>query len=117
MNEVNERLGEIGDLGERIQADINQIVIELQFQDITQQKLQRLKAPILTELASSWLAMFEETRAFNSRLGKAEKPELQPTHFRVSRKSAPEPEKPEPVASAAPEGGPKRDDGNKVELF
>jgi methyl-accepting chemotaxis protein len=118
MQEVNEALGEIGDLGERIQADINQIVIELQFQDITQQKLQRLKAPILTELASSWLSMFEETRAFNSRLSKGGKPDLQPTHFRVSRKS-PEPAKAEPAA--APGGGadqPRRDDdGKKVELF
>ena len=120
MQEVNEALGEIGDLGERIQADINQIVIELQFQDITQQKLQRLKAPILTELASSWLTMFEETRAFNSRLSKGEKPELQPTHFRVSRKGGPElPEKPrsEPQPAAGGASEPKRDDGNKVELF
>lgn len=120
MQEVNEALGEIGGLGERIQADINQIVIELQFQDITQQKLQRLKAPILTELASSWLTMFEETRAFNSRLSKGEKPELQPAHFRVSRKSSAEPEKPraEPAPAASGAAEPKRDDGNnKVELF
>jgi methyl-accepting chemotaxis protein len=120
MQEVNEALGEIGDLGERIQADINQIVIELQFQDITQQKLQRLKAPILTELASSWLAMFEETRAFNGRLAKGEKPELQPTHFRVSRKGGPEqPDKPRSAPQPAPGGAaePRRDDDNKVELF
>jgi methyl-accepting chemotaxis protein len=119
MQQVNEALGEIGGLGERIQADINQIVIELQFQDITQQKLQRLKAPILTELASSWLTMFEETRAFNSRLSKGEKPELQPAHFRVSRKGGAEPEKPraEPTPAAGSAAEPKRDDGNKVELF
>ena len=119
MQEVNEALGEIGGLGERIQADINQIVIELQFQDITQQKLQRLKAPILTELASSWLTMFEETRAFNSRLSKGEKPELQPAHFRVSRKSGAEPEKPraEPAPAAGGAAEPTRDDGNTVELF
>lgn len=117
MQEVNAALGEIGELGQRIQSDINQIVIELQFQDITQQKLQRLKAPILTELASSWLSMFEETRAFNSRLSRGEKPELQPTHFRVSRKS-PEPAAPR-TEPAAPGGEqPRRDDdGKKVELF
>jgi methyl-accepting chemotaxis protein len=120
MQEVNEALGDIGQLGEQIQADINQIIIELQFQDITQQKLQRLKQPMLAELATSWLTMFEETRAFNSRLGKGEKPELQPAHFRVSRKGGAEPEKPraEPAAGgAAGDETPRRDDGNKVELF
>ncbi|HYD57860.1 MAG TPA: hypothetical protein VEB41_13210 [Burkholderiales bacterium] len=117
MQEVNAALGEIGDLGERIQADINQIVIELQFQDITQQKLQRLKQPMLTELASSWLSMFEETRAFNSRLSKGEKPELQPAHFRVSRKGGAEPEKAKAEPAAAASSGPRRDDDNKVELF
>lgn len=122
MNEVNDALGEIGGLGEQIQADINQIIIELQFQDITQQKLQRLKQPMLTELASSWLSMFEETRAFNSRLVRSDKAELQPAHFRVSRKSGPESEKPraEPAPARDGAGGdepPRRDDGNKVELF
>lgn len=120
MQEVNAALGDIGALGEQIQADINQIIIELQFQDITQQKLQRLKQPMLTELATSWLAMFEETRAFNSRLGKGDRPELQPAHFRVSRKGGAEPEKPraEPApTSAGGDDSPRRDDGNKVELF
>jgi hypothetical protein len=119
MQEVNTALGEIGGLGEQIQADINQIIIELQFQDITQQKLQRLKQPMLTELASSWLSMFEETRAFNSRLGRSEKPELQPTHFRVSRKSGePDRTKDEPAAAPGTGGGAsRRDDDNKVELF
>ncbi len=115
--EVHGALAEIGALGERIQADINQIVIELQFQDITQQKLQRLKQPMLTELASSWLSMFEETRAFNRKLGvsAAEKVEAPATPFRVSRKNSPEPDRPREAAQE-PER-PRRDDGNKVELF
>lgn len=118
MQEVNAALEEIGGLGEQIQADINQIIIQLQFQDITQQKLQRLKQPMLAELASSWMTMFEETRAFNSRLGRGERPEPQPTHFRVSRKSGTEPDK----ARSAPlpdEAGaaPRRDGDSKVELF
>ena len=126
--EVHTALGEIGTLGERIQEDINQIVIELQFQDITQQKLQRLKQPMLSELATSWLTMFEETRDFNRRLSASTEPELSPTHFRVSLKNAPEPGK--SVRTDAPDPGkgvrtgegadadkPRRDDGNKVEIF
>jgi methyl-accepting chemotaxis protein len=118
MHEVHEALGEIGALGERIQGDINQIVIELQFQDITQQKLQRLKQPMLTELASSWLSMFEETRAFNRKLnlGAGEKAEAPATPFRVSRKNTPEPEK--PAQADEKQGAEKRrDDDSKVELF
>jgi hypothetical protein len=117
--EVNAALGEIGALGERIQEDINKIIVELQFQDITQQKLQRLKQPMLTELASSWLSMFEETRAFNRKLGlstgdSVDAPPAAP--FRVSLKSAPESARP---ADAPGEGGSqqRRDDGSKVELF
>lgn len=118
MQEVHAALGEIGDLGERIQADINQIIIELQFQDITQQKLQRLKAPMLAELANSWISMFEETRAFNLKLPpRPEAPEGQRAQpFRVSRKNAPEADKGR-GESAPQETEPRRDDGSKVELF
>jgi len=120
--EVDAALGEIGTLGERIQADINQIIIELQFQDITQQKLQRLKAPMLTELASSWLAMFEETRAFNRKLAPAAgESDGGPARFRVSLKNEPEKAKaPEPAKApetAQDTTSPRRDDGPKVELF
>jgi methyl-accepting chemotaxis protein len=109
-HEVHQTLGEIGNLGERIQEDINQIVIALQFQDITQQKLQRLKAPIISELASSWLSVYEETRTFNRKLGRAGGDEQQPAHFRVSLKNSPSAEKPKE------ESDNKRPD-NKVELF
>jgi hypothetical protein len=116
--EVHAALGEIGALGERIQEDINQIVIELQFQDITQQKLQRLKAPMLTELASSWLSMFEETRAFNRKLGltTGEPVETPSTPFRVSLKNSPELDKAKPAAEPQASGRERGDDG-KVELF
>jgi methyl-accepting chemotaxis protein len=126
--EVHSALGEIGALGERIQDDINQIVIELQFQDITQQKLQRLKQPMISELASSWLSMFEETRAFNRKLSATagDAVEAPATPFRVSLKKSPEAEKRAPEADRkSPAAGkdPKqdaerpRDDGSKVELF
>lgn len=127
--EVHAALGEIGALGERIQDDINKIVIELQFQDITQQKLQRLKQPMISELASSWLSMFEETRAFNRKLSATagEAAEAPATPFRVSLKKSPEAEKRAPEADRTPAttgtAVPKldaerpRDDGSKVELF
>jgi hypothetical protein len=116
--DVHTALGEIGALGERIQDDINKIIIELQFQDITQQKLQRLKEPMLTELSSAWLSMFEETRAFNRKLSLStgDAVEQAPTHFRVSRKNAPEADKSKQPQDAK-DGRPPRDDGNKVELF
>ncbi len=108
-HEVHETLSEIGNLGERIQEDINQIVIALQFQDITQQKLQRLKAPIISELASSWLSVYEETRTFNRKLGRGAADEAQPAHFRVSLKGS-------PADRPKDESDNKRPD-NKVELF
>ena len=108
-HEVHQTLGEIGNLGERIQEDINQIVIALQFQDITQQKLQRLKAPVISELASSWLSVYEETRTFNRKLGRGAD-DAQPAHFRVSLKNSPSADKPKE------ESDNKRPD-NKVELF
>ena len=120
-DEVNSALGEIGALGSRIQDDINKIIIELQFQDITQQKLQRLKAPMLSELASSWLAMFEETRAFNRKLGSAAEAPADTSatgRFRVSLKNSPDTPQPAPAPAQEP-AAPRRDgDGStKVELF
>jgi hypothetical protein len=111
-HEVHQTLGDIGQLGERIQEDINQIVIALQFQDITQQKLQRLKAPVISELASSWLSVYEETRTFNRKLGRAAAAgeDTQATPFRVSLKNQPSGDKPKD------EPDNKRPD-NKVELF
>jgi chromosome segregation ATPase len=117
--EVNTALGDIGALGQHIQDDINKIIIELQFQDITQQKLQRLKAPMLTELASSWLSMFEETRAFNRKLSGAGEAaaEAPAMPFRVSLKSGPEQVKAVPADAPQQDGEQRRDDGSKVELF
>jgi methyl-accepting chemotaxis protein len=130
--EVHTALGEIGALGERIQEDINKIIVELQFQDITQQKLQRLKQPMISELASSWLSMFEETRAFNRKLSltAGDAVEAPPARFRVSLKNSPETQKDRQADAhqdakqqdakkqdARPDGLSRRDDGSKVELF
>ena len=66
--ELNETLSQIGALGNEIQKDINDIIVALQFQDITQQKLQRLKNPLLTDLMASLRVIFDETRVMTSKL-------------------------------------------------
>jgi methyl-accepting chemotaxis protein len=66
--EVAETLSSIGALGNEIQKDINDIVVALQYQDITQQKLQRLKNPLLTDLMASLRVIFDETRVLSNKL-------------------------------------------------
>jgi methyl-accepting chemotaxis protein len=66
--EVAETLSQIGSLGNEIQRDINDIVVALQYQDITQQKLQQLKNPLLTDLMSSLRVIFDETRVLSNKL-------------------------------------------------
>lgn len=65
---LEQTLDQISALGNEIQADINNIIVALQFQDITQQKLQRLKHPMLTDLTTSLRAIFDETRVLSSKL-------------------------------------------------
>ena len=89
--EVSDALAQISALGNEIQADINNIIVALQFQDITQQKLQRLKHPMLTDLTSSLRAIFDETRVLSSKLqgtGLVENQQAGETPFRVSRAGA-----------------------------
>ena len=66
--EVAETLSQIGALGNEIQKDINDIIVALQYQDITQQKLQRLKSPLLTDLLASLRVIFDETRVLSNKL-------------------------------------------------
>ena len=66
--EVAEAMSRISGIGNEIQKDINEIIVALQFQDITQQKLQRLKNPMLTDLMNSLRAIFDETRSLSIKL-------------------------------------------------
>ena len=66
--EVSETMARIGALGNEIQRDINDIIVALQYQDITQQKLQRLKNPLLTDLLASLRVIFDETRVLSTKL-------------------------------------------------
>jgi methyl-accepting chemotaxis protein len=66
--EVSDMLARINALGAEIQQDINQIIMAMQFQDITQQKLERLKNPVLSQTLTALHSLSEETRFLNSRL-------------------------------------------------
>jgi phage tail protein X len=66
--QVAENLARINSVGAEIQKDINQIIISMQFQDITQQKLRRLKAPVLSEVLKAVHSLADETRFLNQRL-------------------------------------------------
>jgi|GEM_PF-3815263 len=67
-DEVAEALAQIRALGDEIQTDINSIIIDLQFQDFTQQKLQRLKNPVLAELTDALREIVEEARSMSNKL-------------------------------------------------
>ena len=60
-------LQRINELSVDIQHDINQIIIAMQFQDITRQKLERLHKPALGATAESLSLLSHETRALLQR--------------------------------------------------
>lgn len=65
--QVEETLKRINDLSVEIQKDINQIIVAMQFQDITRQKLERLHKPTLGAAAESLSLLSHETRALLQR--------------------------------------------------
>ena len=58
--EVENTFGQINNLGKEIQSDINKIIMAMQFQDITQQKLEKLKQPKLTGVIATLQGIAEE---------------------------------------------------------
>ncbi len=60
-------LTRVNDLSMEIQKDINQIIMAMQFQDITRQKLERLHKPTLGAAAESLSLLSHETRALLQR--------------------------------------------------
>ena len=97
----------------------------LQFQDITQQKLQRLKHPMLTELTTSLQAIFDETRSLSGKLqgtGMVDSGKSSATPFRVSRSGDHAERREEEVETPASTevtepGRPKPQGDNAVEIF
>jgi methyl-accepting chemotaxis protein len=65
--QIEETLKRINDLSVEIQQDINHIIVAMQFQDITRQKLERLHKPTLGAAAESLSLLSHETRALLQR--------------------------------------------------
>ncbi|MEO5695221.1 MAG: methyl-accepting chemotaxis protein [Usitatibacter sp.] len=64
--QIEQTLNRINDLSVEIQKDINQIIVAMQFQDITRQKLERHK-PTLGAAVESLSSLSHETRALLQR--------------------------------------------------
>ena len=110
----------INDLSVEIQKDINQIIVAMQFQDITRQKLERLHKPTLGAASESLSLLSHETRALLQRdLYRAVKAysqsALKPRAADIDGLEAESRKLDEVVAAARPEGDTPGD--KKVEIF
>ena len=65
--EIGTILRDINLLGGEIQFDIHQIIVAMQFQDLTQQKLEKVRAANLSTVRNSLAGMSHETRALMQR--------------------------------------------------
>ena len=65
--QIEATLKHVNDLSVDIQKDINQIIVAMQFQDITRQKLERLHKPALGAAAESLSLLSHETQALLQR--------------------------------------------------
>lgn len=66
--EVAQTLERINALGQEIEQDINNIIMAMQFQDINQQKLERLKGPVLNEVTGTIRTIADETSVLSKKL-------------------------------------------------
>jgi ABC-type transporter Mla subunit MlaD len=60
--EVEVSLGKINSLGQDIQQDVNNAIIAMQFQDITQQKLEHMRGSVLTDVMRGLDLLSDETQ-------------------------------------------------------
>lgn len=60
--EVTGTLEKITALGKEVRQDINQIIVAMQYQDITQQKLEQIKEPLLSSAAASFAEVAAKTQ-------------------------------------------------------
>lgn len=111
--EVAALVGRINALGEEVRKDIYRVIVELQFQDITHQKLERVKTPLLNELGQGLRAIAQETHLLYEKLRRSV--------FRGGddspRAYVPAPKAEAPFGLAAHTAATKPELGNKVELF
>ena len=66
--QVNDVLKHINSTAQEIRRDVNQLIVAMQFQDITQQKLERLRGPLLSEIIKSLGSISDETRVLSKQL-------------------------------------------------
>ena len=121
--QIENTLTRINELSVEIQKDINQIIVAMQFQDITRQKLERLHKPALGAAADSLSLLSHETRALLQRdLYRAVRAYSQ-SAFKPrdagGEGAEPEDGNLESVEDAAREGGPDKPPpaDKKVEIF
>lgn len=111
--EVAGLVGRINALGEEVRKDIYKVIVELQFQDITHQKLERVRTPLLNELGQGLRAIAQETHVIYEKLRRSV----------IDRGQNSEPAPNAPTENKAPvhhhlqTGHHKPELGNKVELF
>lgn len=99
--EVEVSLAKINSLGQEIQQDVNHAIVAMQFQDITQQKLEYMRGDVLTDVMQNLDVLSAETQDMMKRdLFRAIRTEAE-------RAATASPARQEPVvavAAAAPEG-------------
>jgi methyl-accepting chemotaxis protein len=124
--QVNDVLKHINTTAQEIRRDVNQLIVAMQFQDITQQKLERLRGPLLSEIIKSLGSISDETRVLSKQLKMGMLPlpsaknqgpnETDSEHEAAHIEAALETPQPVPLGSK-----PKRINGpgdeNSVELF
>ncbi len=66
--QVTDVLKHINTTAQEIRKDVNQLIVAMQFQDITQQKLERLRGPLLSEIIKSLGSISDETRVLSKQL-------------------------------------------------
>jgi methyl-accepting chemotaxis protein len=65
--EVEVSLAKINSLGQEIQQDVNSAIVAMQFQDITQQKLEYMRGNVLTDVMQNLDVMSTETQEMTKR--------------------------------------------------
>ncbi len=66
--QVTDVLKHINTTAQEVRKDVNQLIVAMQFQDITQQKLERLRGPLLGEIIKSLGSISDETRVLSKQL-------------------------------------------------
>ena len=117
--QIEATLKRVNDLSMEIQKDINQIIVAMQFQDITRQKLERLHKPTLGAAAESLSLLSHETQALLQRdLYRAVRAYAQSAlKPRMTREALDADRRLDTFGAAEAEGTLQVADGSRVEIF